>query len=173
MLSHSAIQFIITSNSLATLQHRVLKNIVLHLISTWDTFALPVVTASCDGGCRGNGSWDKCGLNVDIGFSSDFFVNVRFSLGPGLSIFVKSSGGNWGSNGDGSNRGIGVSSSYRGNWGSHGYGSNSITCGSSIPCSGKLGFGSLNLRGISNEVGGSAGHSQRSKNNEALHFFFR
>merc|ERR1719367_2309213 len=146
-----------------------------------DTFALPVVTASCDGGnrgnglhggivsvldrgsgldnggCRGNGSWDKCGLNVDIGFSSDFFVNVRFSLGPGLSIFVKSSGGNGGSSLDiGGNRSEVVSSSYRGNWGSHRYRCNSI------PCSSKLGFGSLNLRGISNEVGGSAGHSQRS-----------
>merc|ERR1719500_497438 len=176
MLSHSAIQFIITSNSLATLQHRVIKNIVLHLISAWDTFALPVETASCDlcdggkllygsnggillhrgvvgvldrgsgldGGCDGNRGCVESGFNVDIRFSGDFFVNVSFFLGPGLSILEKSGCG------DG------------------------VALGSSVPCSGKLGFGSLNLRGISNvKLGGSAGHSQSSENNEALHFFFR
>merc|ERR1719347_1945241 len=152
MLSHSAIQFIITSNSLATLQHRD-KNIVLHLISAWHGCALPVETASCDGGnlgngscrdqvvvdgscgldnggCRGNRGCVESGLNVDIGLSSDFFMNIGFSLGPGFSIFIKSSVSNRGSWGNRSNR-------------------NSVTLGSSIPCSSKLGFGSLHLRGIS------------------------
>merc|ERR1719500_404908 len=203
MLSHSAIQFIITSNSLATLQHRVIKNIVLHLISAWDTFALPVETASCDlcdggkllygsnGGIllhrgvvgvldRGSGLDGSCdsnggccvesGFNVDIRLSGDFFVNVSFCLRPGLSILEKSSGGDGGGLDNG---GEVICSSYGGN-GGHRYGGDGVALGSSVPCSGKLGFGSLHLRGISNvKLGGSAGHSQSSDNNEALHFFFR
>merc|ERR1719219_2724815 len=170
MLSHSAIQFIITSNSLATLQHSNKKNIVLHLISAWHGCALPVETASCDrgnlgnggcrskvvvdgscglenGGCRGNGGRGcvESRLNVDIGLSGNFFMNISFSLGPGLSIFVKSSivnGGSLDNGGNLSNWGEVVSSSYGGN-------GDSVTCGSSIPGSSELGFGSLHLRGIS------------------------
>lgn len=174
------------------------KNNVLHLISAGNTFAFPVETAGCDGGDgshggngggnivvpsgggslnrgglgHGGGGCVESGLDVNVRLSGDIFMDIRFSLGPGLTILVKSSIGNGGGLNNGGKLLDGSKMLDRGNGGGgpkgiNGCGGNGVTGGGGVPGSSELGLGSLHLRGVSNVIlgKGAGGHGQGSENN--------
>ena len=118
---------------------------------------------SLDGGSldRGNigfSSWGCITFDVHIRFSWDFNMDIRFSLGPSLSIFEVQSvshGDNWGSCGGKSQRSL----LFIGN-GGNGLGISGSSC---VPCLSKFGLSGLNLRGVRNVILGLGGDGQCSK----------
>ena len=102
--------------------------------------------------------WGCITFDVNIRFSCDFNMDIRFSLGPSLTIFEVQSvnhGSNWGSSGGKGQRSL----LFIGN-GGNGLGISGSSC---VPCTSKFGLSGLNLRGVSDVILGLGSDGQCCK----------